>query len=189
MTPPLVRLITPIADFTSPEVSLYFAQLETLTNSLREDVKEATPEQLEWQPAPGMNTAGMLLAHIAVAEAYWASIIGERAFLCEQVLGIGADDDGLPCPEGAGPPDTLKGKALPWYFDLLMKARASTHAMISPLTTADLTREIEVRGSRGVRIMNGHWILYHMVEHLGGHYGQINLLMHLQRAGVAKLAK
>ena len=186
MTTQVARLITPLPDFTSPEVSIYFAQLDALTASLREDVKEATPEQLEWQPAPGMNTIGMLLAHIAIAEAYWASIIGERAFLCEKVLGFGADDDGMPCAEGAGPPATLKDKAIPWYFDLLMKARASTHTMISPLTTADLTREIEVRGSRGVRIMNGHWILYHMVEHLGGHYGQINLLMHLQKAGVAR---
>ena len=186
MTPPVQLLIKPLAEFTSPEVSIYFAQLEALTDSLREAIQETTPEQLEWQPAPGMNTIGMLLAHIAVAEAYWASIIGERAFLCAQVLGIGADEDGLPIAEGAPPPANLKGKTLPYYFDLIMRARASTHAMISPLSTADLSREIEVRGSRGVRTFNGHWILYHMIEHLAGHFGQINLLIHLKQTGTAK---
>ena len=185
MTPPRNRLLVPIPEFASPEASLYVAQLEDLTRRLREDVREATPAQLEWQPAPGMNTAGMLLAHLAIAEAYWATVVAERAFACEQVLGLGADDDGMPCPEGGAPPAGLAGKAVPWYFDLLLKARAHTQALVAPLTTADLTRPIEQRRRDGVITLNGHWILYHMVEHLGGHYGQINLLMHLQRAGVA----
>ena len=186
MTTPVRRILSPVPGFTSPEVSLYFAQLEELTDRLRADVREATPAQLEWQPGPGMNTIGMLLAHIAVAEAYWAAVIAERAFLCEAVLDIGADDDGMPLAEGAGPPETLKSKAIPFFFDLLMKARANTQAMLTPLETSDLSREIELRSPRGVRTLNGHWILYHMVEHLGGHYGQINLMMHMQRAGVMK---
>lgn len=185
MTSPPDRLLTPLPEFASPEASLYVAQLDDLTRRLREDLREATPEQLAWQAAPGTNTAGMLLAHVAIAEAYWASIAAERAFVCEQVLGIGADDDGMPLPEGAAPPPVLAGKGIAWYFDLLMKSRENTHALIAPLTTADITRTMELRRRNGTIAINGHWILYHMVEHFGGHHGQINLLLHLQRAGVA----
>src|SRR5205085_3177084 len=103
MTVETTRLLTPPAGFESTEVGLYFAQLEDLTRRLRRDVDDATPEQLEWQPAPGTNTVGMLLAHVAIAEVYWADTLAERAFLCEQVLGIGADDDGMPCADGAAP--------------------------------------------------------------------------------------
>ena len=179
------RLLAPLPDFASAEVSLYVAQLEDLTRRLRDDVRDATPEQLGWQAAPGMNTVGMLLAHIAIAEAYWASIAAEQAFVCERVLGIGADDDGMPLPEGAGPPVGLSGKTIAWYFDLLLKTRANTFALVAPLTAAEITRTMEVRRRTGTVSINGHWILYHMVEHLGGHYGQINLLLHLQRAGAA----
>jgi len=184
MSAPVHRKIVPLPEFTSAEVSLYVAQLEELTQRLRDDVKDMTPEELEWQPAPGTNTIGMLLAHLAIVEVFWVSVLVERAFLCDRVLGIGADDDGLPLPDGAAPPQNLAGKPLSWYFELLMKSRAYVTAQLTPLTAADLTKEIEHRGSRGTRLLNGHWILYHVLEHFGGHYGQILLLRHLRRAGV-----
>src|SRR5882724_4421503 len=107
MSPPPTRMLTPLPEFQSSDVSIYYAQLQELTGRLRKDVADATPEQLEWQLAPGFNTCGMLLAHIAVAEVFWASVIAEKAFLCEQVLGLGADDDGMPLAETAAPPTGL----------------------------------------------------------------------------------
>ncbi|SRR5258706_2361312 len=188
MTPPTTRTLEPLTEFQSPEVSIYFAQLEDLTGRLRKDLAEATPEQLEWQLAPGMNTCGMLLAHIAVAEVFWASVIAERAFLCEQVLGIGADDDGLPLAEGGAPPVGLAGKPLGYFTDLILRARENTRALIAPLATADLSRAIEHRRRDGIQTLNGHWILYHMVEHLGGHHAQINLLRHIQKLRAGALS-
>jgi uncharacterized damage-inducible protein DinB len=188
MTTNRTRLITPLPEFTSPEASLYIAQLDDLSRRLREDIAHVTPQQLEWQPAPGMNTAGMLLAHIAIAEVYWASILTRRPFTCEQVLGIGADDDGMPCPEGGAPPPGLAGKPLAYFFDLLLKAREYTRQQLGTLTTDDLIRPFEQKRRDGVTTLNGHWILYHMVEHMGGHYAQINLLLHLQSAGVVRAA-
>jgi uncharacterized damage-inducible protein DinB len=180
ITPPN-RLLAPLPGFASPEASLYVNQLDDLTRRLREDVRDATPEQLAWQAAPGTNTIGMLLAHIAITEAYWASVAAERAFVCERVLGIGADDDGMPMAEAGTPPAGLTGKTIAWYFDLLMKARENTYALVTPLTTDGIARAMELRRRDGSIAINGHWILYHMVEHLGGHYGQINLLLHLHR--------
>lgn len=188
MTTPRTRMITPIPDFASPEASLYVAQLEDLSRRLLDDLQHVTPQQLEWQPAPGMNTAGMLLAHIAIAEVFWASVIAERAFVCEQVLGIGADDDGMPCPEGGAPPPGLAGKPLAYFLELLSKARAYTREQVAALKTSDLSRPIEHKRRDRLTTLNGHWILYHMVEHMGGHDGQIRLLLHLQSAGVARAA-
>jgi len=186
MTPDTQRLIVPLSGFESDVASLYVAQLDDLLRRLRADVDDATPQQLEWQPAPGMNTAGMLLAHMAIAEVFWASVIGERAFVCEEVLGMGADDDGMPCPEGGAPPPGLMGKPLSHFLDLLLKAREHTHKVVAPLTTADLTRPIEHRRRDGIVTLNGHWVLYHMVEHFGGHDGQVNLLLHLHRMTVIR---
>jgi hypothetical protein len=30
-----------------------------------------------------------------------------------------------------------------------------------------------------VRVLDGGWVLYHLVEHTAGHFGQISLLRHL----------
>jgi len=188
MTTSTMRMITPLSGYESPEASLYVAQLHDLTCRLHKDIRDVTPQQLEWQPAPGMNTIGMLLAHIAIAEVFWASAIAEQPFACEQVLGIGADDDGMPCPEGGAPPVGLARKPLSYFLELLAKARDNTRAVVARLGTDGLSRPIEQRRKDDVRTLNGHWILYHMVEHMGGHYGQINLLVHLQRAGVVGAA-
>jgi len=184
MPEPIIRKIVPLPEFASTEVALYVAQLEELTHRLRVDLKDLTLDELEWQPAPGTNTIGMLLAHLAIVEVFWVSVLVERAFLCDRVLGIGADDDGLPLPDGAAPPPGLTGKPPAWYFDLLMKARAYTTTQLAPLAASDLEREIEHRRPSGTRLLNGHWILYHVLEHLGGHYGQILMMRHLRRAGV-----
>ena len=176
------RLIVASPDFTSSAIGSFFAQLDDQTRLLANDTRAMTPEELQWQPAPGNNTIGMLLAHLAVVEVFWVCTLMERAFLCEQVLGIGGDDDGMPLPEGAAPPQNLAGKTLSSYNDLLMKAREHTRLALVGLSDSDLTREIDQRGRTRATILNGRWILYHVAEHLSGHFGQILLLRHLYRS-------
>jgi uncharacterized damage-inducible protein DinB len=175
------RLMKTLPEFDSAEVSVWFGHLEDQTRRLWEGLQGADAEELEWQPAPGMNTIGMLLAHLAVVEVFWITVLMEKAFLSEQVIGIGGDDDGMPIEEGAGPPPNLAGKALPYYNDMLMMAREHTRTSITGLEDADLTREIEHRRRDRNTILNGRWILYHVAEHLSGHFGQILLLRHLYR--------
>ena len=55
--------------FRSREVALFVAQMDDQSHRLREDLTGIDPPELAWQPAPGTNTIGMLLAHIAIAEA------------------------------------------------------------------------------------------------------------------------
>jgi len=170
------------AGFRSREAGLYMAQLEDQSRRLTRDTRGLSAEALAWQPAPGLNTIGMLLAHIAVVEVYWTQVgpLGLTEFESESVIGIGIDADGLPLAEGGAPPAPLQGRDLAYFDDLLVRARAYSTRAIAALTDADLDREIVRVGRQGKtrHECSIRWILYHMVEHLAGHYGQINLLAH-----------
>jgi uncharacterized damage-inducible protein DinB len=176
--------------YRSPEAGVFVAQLDDQSRRLEKDTRGLTPEALVWQPAPGMNTIGMLLAHIAIVEVYWTQVgpLGLTRFETDSVLGIDLDHgDGMPMAAGGLPPATLAGKDLAYYDDLLARARAHSKKAFAALTAADLDREVVRRRADGsVReVVNVRWILYHMVEHQAGHYYQINLLRHQHRlAGI-----
>jgi uncharacterized damage-inducible protein DinB len=177
------NVLVPPAGYAASEVGLFLAQMDDQNLRLIEDTRGADAAELAWQPAPGMNTIGMLLAHIAVVEVFWLSVASSRPYDCEAVLGIGGDDDGIPLPAGAAPPAILAGKPLEFYDDLLARARAYSKGIAQQWTAADLDVRVErTRRRDKVReVLNRRWILYHVLEHEAGHYGQINLLRHLYR--------
>lgn len=170
--------------FRSREAASFFAQLNDQSARLTEDTRHLTPDALAWQPAPGMNTIGMLLAHIAIVEVFWTQVgpLAMTQFESESVIGIGIDDDGMPLAEGGSPPAGLSGKDIAWFDDLLDRARGYTRKALAELSDADLERDLtRTRRDGSVHVTTMRWILYHMVEHLAGHYGQINLLAHQHR--------
>ena len=188
MTPALTRRILEPGGGTASRIAgLFLWQLDDQSRRLTEDTRGAGPDELAWQPAPGMNTIGMLLAHIAAVEVGWvrAAIHGlDRD--SGQVLGVTKREIGLPLAPDAPPAPAVTGRALPYFDDLLARARAYTKSEIATLTDADLDRRFrtpatwepgggEFEGTIG-------WMLYHLVEHEAGHYGQINLLRHQYRA-------
>jgi len=64
---------------------------------------------------------------------------------------------------------------------LLARASAHTRTAAAKLSDDDLDRQV-VRPPRpdGTRrVFNVRWVLYHMIEHTAGHFGQIQLLLHL----------
>jgi len=169
--------------YRSPEAALIVAQLDDQLALLREDTIDLTPADLEWQPAPGMNTIGMLLAHIAIVEVWWLKIgIGrEEMPAMEDVLGINVDDDGMPVKPGAPPAATLAGKNIAFYHDLLDRARAYTKRLAAAHPQEELDREfVRTRHDGSQREMNVRWVYYHVLEHFAGHYGQILLLKHMR---------
>ena len=91
------RTLEPAPGMKSKAVGLFLWQLEDQSRRLTEDTRGLTPEELEWQPAPGMNTIGMLLAHIALVEAGW---IGAAALGMDwakiDVLPVKWPDSGIP---------------------------------------------------------------------------------------------
>lgn len=184
MSTPERSAIEPSQGFHSRETALFFAQLDDQSRRLLESIQGITPEELGWQSRPGMNTIGMLLAHNAVAEAWWAAIA--TAFdndEAEKALGVTFDEDGMPLPEEGLPPAGLQGKGRSYFEETLGRARRFAKERFAGLSDADMEREIlRTRADGTQRLVTVRWILYHMLEHFAGHYGQILLLRHAYRA-------
>jgi hypothetical protein len=178
---------------TQRQVGSFAAQLDDQLRLLKGHIEGLTTKQLEWQPHKGVNTIGMLLAHLAVVDVWWISIAPkeiatepEAEAIFRKIIGIGGDDDGLPLKKDSIHPKTLKGYKLADYLTLLRKARASTHKELRKWKDSDLSKTYMRRHFKITR----EWTVYHVLEHFSGHYGQILLLKHLmQDAKVLKAKK
>ncbi len=175
--------------FRSATVGRFLWQMDEQRRRLVADSRGLSAAELGWQPAPGMNTIGMLLAHIAYAESHLTQIglEGRATSDTTAAIGLSEQEEGMPLAEGAPPAPALAGRELAWFDGLLERARAGTRRVAMTLTDEDLAREVRrPRPDGSVRVFNVGWVLYHMLEHEAGHHAQINLLRHLRRtAGVA----
>lgn len=181
----------------SHEAALFLAQLDDQSRRMLADLDGITAAELAWQPKRGHNTIGMLLAHIAVVEVYWLMVadgsfspaamkragakqVSDRE--SRAVLGIGMDDDGMPLAKNGRPPAALDGWKLADYRRLLGRARLHIAPRLLELSDRDLARRVKrVRMNGEISAQSVRWILYHVLEHLAGHYGQILLLRHQYR--------
>ena len=174
-------------------IALFAAQLDDQLRWLKEAVAELNTTHLEWQPNPGFNTVGTLLAHIAVVEVYWINVApagiplepdGDNLIL--KTIGIRMDDDGLPMKPDSRHPATLSGRSLADYLNMLDKARSATHATLHVWRDSGLEQGYPLRDMTVTR----SWTLYHVLEHFASHFGQVLLLKHLMRdAGVLPKAQ
>ena len=172
------------AGFGSATVARTVAQMDEQSRRLIEATGDMTVAELAWQPAAGANTIGMLLAHIAVAEAHMTDVGLARLANSDvpALLGLQTEDDGLPLPPEGRPPEILAGRSIEWFHELLRKSRAHTRAVAQRLTDEDLPRLVtRPRPDGSTRVFSVDWMLYHLLEHLAGHRGQILLLRHLYR--------
>ncbi|MBI1799323.1 MAG: DUF664 domain-containing protein [Candidatus Eisenbacteria bacterium] len=180
-------ILEPLAGFASREAASFLTQMDDLSRRLQVDTRDLTPEALAWQPAPGMNTMGMLLAHNAIVEVWWTSLVLDDlerdAVPMKGVLGIGVDDDGMPLPENGLPPAALANRDLAFFDGLLDRARANLRRSAQALDDAGMERQVtRLAPDQRSRVINVRWTMYHMLEHYAGHYGQILMLKHLHRA-------
>lgn len=187
VTPDLV-----IASGRSREAMEFLSQLDDQSRRLREDLRGIGAAELSWQAGTrarprggtGVNTIGMLLAHLAIVEAHWLLIATGRQSeeRLARVLGIGIMDDGMPAARDATPPAGLHGRKLAHYVKLIARARAHTRRIVKQLSDRDLDAIVQRRRRDGrISRSSVRWILYHVLEHFSGHYGQILLLRHLYR--------
>ncbi len=174
---------------TQSRVGLFAAMLDDQLKRLKAEVKDLTVEQLEWQQRPGMNTIGMLLAHLSLVEVWWIRVAPagipwepEGKKIIQKTCGI--EDDGLPLGPDGVHPSYLKGFTLEQYFAVLAKGRRVVHASMKKWRDKDLDKLY----TGGKSQLSYVWTLYHVLEHFSGHYGQILLVKHLMRdAGVLKV--
>lgn len=101
-----------------------------------------------------------------------------------KIIGIKGDDDGLPIPPDGGHGPKLIGKDFAAYFKMLKKARLAVHKELRDWPDRSLDNTFVRRGTSISRL----WVLYHVLEHFAGHYGQILLLKHMMQ-DVGVLAK
>lgn len=169
-------------------VGLFAGQLDDQLKLLTGSVKELTVDQLEWQDRPGMNTIGMLLAHLAIVDLWWAVIAPkgmqpepEGDVINMKVIGIRMMDDGMPLAKEGVHPESLKGKTAAQYLEMVNKARKAVHKELRTWDDKKLaTTFVRKRGKKSITITHT-WVLYHLLEHFAGHYGQILLVKHLMR--------
>lgn len=173
---------------TQRVISFALAGLDDQSRILHRAVADLAVPALEWQPGPGHNSVGMLVAHVALAEAWWVeaarSGVGDRPGLERRVrdlTSLGLDDDGMPAPPTGGHPTPLKGRSATDYLGFLSSARGATRATLSAWDDASLSTEIVLEK----RSVTRGWILYHLIEHTASHAGQVMRIRHdLRDAGV-----
>jgi len=176
------RTLPPPAGYApegAPSVALLAAELDEQLRVLATRLAGADVAALEWQLRPGVNTTGMLLAHLAVSEAYWFHAVfqgkagrAEEDGAVRAVLGIGMADDGMPLAPGGGHPASLRGWTLADYLALLGRARAATHDILRTWRDGDLARIVEPEEGP----LSRAWIVFHVTDHFAHHAGQIALL-------------
>ena len=172
--------------YRSHDAASFMAQLDDLRRLQLRDLEGITPAELERQVTPGTNTIGMLLAHHAIVESFWTQIGLMRIAPTDlrQELGIGDEDDGMPIPAGGAPPAVLAGKDLAFFGDLIGRGREYLRSAVRTIDGAALREPLSrTRLNGDTQAFDRHWVLYHLVEHFAGHYGQILLLRHLHRGG------
>ena len=178
-------------------VGLFAGQLDDQLRLLEKSVEDLSVRQLEWQAHKGMNTVGMLLAHLAVVDLWWG-VIAPKGMQPEpegdavnmKIIGIRMDDDGMPLAKNGKHPKSLAGKTAKEYLEMLAKARKAVHKELRTWNDSKLsTTYLRKRGKKRINI-SYTWTLYHLLEHFAGHYGQILLLKHMMRtAGVLSSPK
>jgi len=101
MPPTLQTLLESPPGFGSETVGRFLWQMDEQRRRLLADTRGLTPEVLGWQSAPGMNTIGMLLAHIAYAENHLAQVglEGKATSDTRSAIGISEEEEGMPLAE------------------------------------------------------------------------------------------
>jgi uncharacterized damage-inducible protein DinB len=159
------------------------AQLDAQLDGLAERIQGVSVDELEWQIQPGVNTVGMLLAHLAVAEAYWMGVVcegiasdDEADAVVQQVVGLRMAEDGIPLPPEGRHPAWLAGWSAADYLERLERARTATRGALESWDDAGLAATWILHG----RELSRAWVLFHLAEHFAHHTGQIALLSSLR---------
>ncbi len=174
---------------TQAKVALFAAQLDDQLKRLKNNTKGLTVKQLEWQKRKGMNTIGMLLAHLALVEVWWINLAPngiswdeEGKKMMQKITSL--QDDGLPLKPNGVHPSYLKGMSHEKYMKAIAKARRSIHREMKTWHDRDLKKKFML-GKKWE--FSRTWVLYHVLEHFAQHFGQILMIKHMMRdAGVLK---
>lgn len=135
----------------------YAEQLAHLHQEAEKLIADLSPDALNWQPMPGMNSIAVLVAHLTGAERYW---IGDVA---------------------AGDPHERNRQAEFEVRDvdaetLIERLRASDEYIASAVNAFSLDDLLAERTApRDGRTFTVAWALLHALEHTAMHVGHIQM--------------
>jgi uncharacterized damage-inducible protein DinB len=143
-----------------PIFEAYLDRLTMLHTEMQRTIESLPPEVLDWSPGPEMNSLGVLATHVAGSERFW---VGEVA---------GGD------PAHRDRPAEFRTHHLDEaaLIARLDAALAHTRATLEKLTLPDL--EVRRPGMDGDEVTVA-WALFHNLQHLGTHLGQMQLTRQL----------
>jgi len=183
MTPFMMRILESRPGFVSARGLAAVAARRSVAPHARGPLG-ATPMKLGWQPTVGVNTIGMLLAHIAVVEVSWVRAgVQLQGWDIRDVFPLlweeAASDAGA-----RQPPAGLAGRDLDYFDDLLTRARTYSREAIRSLDDATLDQRYRVRfpGHTGTEFEAPSLDALPRAGASVAHYGQINLLRRLHRS-------
>ncbi len=139
----------------------FLDRLEAMHAAIELAVAGLSPEALDWQPGPEMNSIAVLAAHTAGAERYW---IGDVA---------GQE----PSSRVREAEFEVKGVETAVLLARLQAALDHSRTVLESLTLADL--EQERMSPRDGRTFTAGWALLHGFEHTALHTGDIQLTRQL----------
>jgi uncharacterized damage-inducible protein DinB len=126
-------------------------------------VASLTTDQIWWRPNEASNSIGNLLLHLSGNVRQWI------------VSTFNKDEDNRNRPAEF---EAKEGGSAKELLDRLGATLDEAAAVLDRLTPAELLAEYDVQGYH----TNGVYIVYHVVEHFGMHYGQIAYITKLLSA-------
>jgi len=140
---------------TFPELAARY--LEEYLDKIRLSVERLDGDELWWRPAPRTNSAGNLLLHLAGNLSLWILAgLGGRPYQRDRAGELAARGG-----DGAPRGDELLAR--------LARVVEACRQVLEGLEEADLAVQVDVQGYRVDRL----GALFHAVEHMGYHTGQI----------------
>lgn len=151
MTPPRIALARGPAG-SLPELAARY--LEEYLDKIRASLARLDEDQIWWRPGPGTNSAGNLVLHLSGNLSLWVlSGVGGRPFDRRRSEEFAAD----------------RSHGRSELMSRLEEVVAACRGVLGSLAPEDLEREARVQGYE-VDVLGA---VFHAVEHMGYHTGQI----------------
>lgn len=155
-----------------PEIGILAASLIDSSREWRDELGQASEDQIVWQARPGGHSIGAELLHIAEVEIWWLHHIvcgrpmdpeESKLLMSEQIM---QDEGQWPTPHRL---------PLEWYLGILDSVRERTLALLPEMGDP----ERMIHREKWNHDYSVRWIWSHVVQHDSYHGGQAVLLKDL----------
>jgi uncharacterized damage-inducible protein DinB len=152
-----------------PVLGIQLAMLDRGTEEYREGLGKVSQDLLRWQPYENGHSIGVILLHIADAEAYWFEEVASGRERdpkeLKKLLSVELDQYVPTWPKAPKKP-------LLWFYEQQDIIRARTRKIVKELADP-ATKGYSNYSKRHYTL---RWILHHVIQHEAYHIGQAVLL-------------